>query len=486
MRYGMYQSMLSSDFGSSLGPQEDPPTHSTTSANMDIGPDSMDVEMENITQKLQAFPTPMPPGAYPKTMEGVASATTPTTPPGRVPREHTSTARKARDPKPAETKYSFGRSAPYSWNPTHGLRYEVTPARGVGGATGGVKVEPPSPTKAQRAHHQPPSAHDAKPSPSPPKPTQRPNHIPNPFNPNPDFRAMPNNRNDPFNIPQPEHIPSPNQRFGDRYAKNTSPFGTTPPTFDNFFNTTPLTNAQTRKQTRDAAFGRKTQAAGFEPRKASFRKAKFTQPRQPFNHFPNLNAKKQHGFTGPNVSKPQAAPEGSTPRKKHPLFGADDEGFRYKSPPRPKDRPFGGFGYDSPRSTTVPKPFIPASPFVRSEPPVVQAWGRYDRRWEVIKGETSAVRLSAIPWPIQNYVSTTFAPSINEITAKAIGDFILSPLHSAGMSRKKRIQNAIRNYHPDKFTKVLDRMVREDEKVVAGDAGDAVVRVLNEMLADDA
>ncbi|KAG8862917.1 hypothetical protein FRB96_000337 [Tulasnella sp. 330] len=460
MRYAMYDSLLSSDLGSFVHPSPLADSHSATAAPVSNAktegrPDSMDVEMEDITSRLRNFPTPMPPGAYPRPMENLSvKSTTRKSPGGRT--------KKPRNPTLSSATYMFGRTAPYNWSPVKGVKYDVSPTRGAKAAPGHGKEKPTTPTKEVHSRHPSPKVEaKAPPSAFSPKPTPHPD--PNSFSRHAHYRAAPRTKFGPFdnaNI----HTPSPTRLFGDRYTKHTSPFGKPPGLFEDR-----MPQAQARKQTRHTMFDRKMNMAGLrsDPRQTSLPKINpnkpktSTKPRKPLNLLPNFPPRPPFNPTGFHHFIPTV--QGAMPR----------------SSPFGNHAPAGSFEW----APALSKPFVPPVPVF--DPPVVRAWAKYERRWDTIKVGGLVIRLSMIPWPMENYAASAFAPFTGEITSSAIGAFIFNPLHSTGISKKKRIQNALRVYHPDKFAQVLERMNRESEKELAKSTGDVVVRVLNEMLANE-
>ncbi|KAG8865437.1 hypothetical protein FRB97_004720, partial [Tulasnella sp. 331] len=188
MRYAMYDSLLSSDLGSFVHPSPLADSHSATAAPVSNAktegrPDSMDVEMEDITSRLRNFPTPMPPGAYPRPMENLSvKSTTRKSPGGRT--------KKPRNPTLSSATYMFGRTAPYNWSPVKGVKYDVSPTRGAKAAPGHGKEKPTTPTKEVHSRHPSPKVEaKAPPSAFSPKPTPHPD--PNSFSRHAHYRAAP-------------------------------------------------------------------------------------------------------------------------------------------------------------------------------------------------------------------------------------------------------------------------------------------------------
>lgn len=108
-----------------------------------------------------------------------------------------------------------------------------------------------------------------------------------------------------------------------------------------------------------------------------------------------------------------------------------------------------------------------------------KAWQAYQERWTTLNGETSAsdpLTFRTIPWP------TLAKPKVAEdISPSRVTMFLLSPLHSEDQTRKERIKSALRRWHPDRFGRLLGRVVDEDKEAVEKAVG-TVVRCLNNLL----
>ena len=110
---------------------------------------------------------------------------------------------------------------------------------------------------------------------------------------------------------------------------------------------------------------------------------------------------------------------------------------------------------------------------------LVKAWNTYETRWAVLQS-TREERLTfrTVPWPL---ICTPSAPS--SLSSANIAFFLLSPLHSGNKSRKDRIREAMQRWHNDKFEpRILPRVIESDRDVVK-EGVDAVVRCLNDLLA---
>ena len=108
-----------------------------------------------------------------------------------------------------------------------------------------------------------------------------------------------------------------------------------------------------------------------------------------------------------------------------------------------------------------------------------EAWKTYENQWAAIAigNDDSPLKFRSVPWPV------TLPPrSAGEVTSEAVAKFILSHAHSEGVSRKDRIKNALRRWHPDRFGRILNRVDVKDRAAVESGVG-MVVRCLNDLLA---
>jgi hypothetical protein len=109
---------------------------------------------------------------------------------------------------------------------------------------------------------------------------------------------------------------------------------------------------------------------------------------------------------------------------------------------------------------------------------VADAWKRYEAGWDALaKGPSNSVSFSAIPWP------TVIPPrSAEDITPPKIATFLFSSSHSTTQSRRDRIRNAQLRWHPDRFRRILSKVVEADRTKVDEAAG-LVARCLNDLMA---
>jgi hypothetical protein len=109
-----------------------------------------------------------------------------------------------------------------------------------------------------------------------------------------------------------------------------------------------------------------------------------------------------------------------------------------------------------------------------------EAWRRYERRWEEIRGDTArTLRFASIPWPLLDTPLRT-----DDVCEAGVRTFVLSADHPEGATRRERIRDALRRWHPDKFGRQLARVPAGERPAVEQAAG-VVVRVLNALAAEE-
>lgn len=89
---------------------------------------------------------------------------------------------------------------------------------------------------------------------------------------------------------------------------------------------------------------------------------------------------------------------------------------------------------------------------------VVLSWKAYENGWSKISSTSDRLTFRSIPWPTLNP-----PPNPSSITADSIAFFIFSPLHSGSLSRKDRIKEALRRWHPDRFGRFLNKVIDEEK-----------------------
>jgi flagellar biosynthesis GTPase FlhF len=118
---------------------------------------------------------------------------------------------------------------------------------------------------------------------------------------------------------------------------------------------------------------------------------------------------------------------------------------------------------------------------------IANAWRTYEGRWALLSqrqpelGLLSALTFERIPWPVADVPQ---GRTLDMLQPEAIREFLLSPAHSPDVSSKDRIRAALRRWHPDKFTRVLNQVMESDRTAVEEGMG-VVVRCLNDMLEKD-
>ncbi|OBZ67082.1 hypothetical protein A0H81_12888 [Grifola frondosa] len=107
------------------------------------------------------------------------------------------------------------------------------------------------------------------------------------------------------------------------------------------------------------------------------------------------------------------------------------------------------------------------------------AWNTYEARWAALTSAGDSdeeLTFHSVPWPM-------FSPPrrVEDITSAKIAVFILSPQHSGRRTRKERIRQALRRWHPDRFVRLLGRVSEKDRVAVEEGIG-IVTRCLNNLL----
>jgi len=113
---------------------------------------------------------------------------------------------------------------------------------------------------------------------------------------------------------------------------------------------------------------------------------------------------------------------------------------------------------------------------------ITTAWARYEHKWDSIKTTQDNLTEDCVPWPVIHKAALNGSQSEVAVSVKA---FLLSPYHSHEVPRKKRILDALRLYHPDRFGKVISRVSDAVERKELKEIGDILVRCLNELLEEE-
>ena len=80
-----------------------------------------------------------------------------------------------------------------------------------------------------------------------------------------------------------------------------------------------------------------------------------------------------------------------------------------------------------------------------------------------------------IPWPMFSQPA-----SLEDLSEAKVAKFVLSPLHP-GETRRDKIRNALKRWHPDRFGRLSGR-VKDEEKEAIEDGVGIVARCLNDLL----
>lgn len=117
----------------------------------------------------------------------------------------------------------------------------------------------------------------------------------------------------------------------------------------------------------------------------------------------------------------------------------------------------------------------------RSDRRLVDAWNDYQERWAAlvaVKSDTddkpsTPLTFASLPWPV-------YPPpdDLDALSKDAVASFLLSSLHSPGVTRKIRLREALRVYHPDRFMGRWMESVAEQDKKIVEEAVGRIVRAL--------
>ena len=116
---------------------------------------------------------------------------------------------------------------------------------------------------------------------------------------------------------------------------------------------------------------------------------------------------------------------------------------------------------------------------VRAERAMLEAWDTYESRWAAISASSEPLGFRDIPWPL-----LAAPPRVADLMPENITDFLLHPAHSSNHSRRERIRTGLLRWHPDRFRRILNRVVDSETRMVEEGVG-VVVRCLNELLAKE-
>lgn len=104
-----------------------------------------------------------------------------------------------------------------------------------------------------------------------------------------------------------------------------------------------------------------------------------------------------------------------------------------------------------------------------------EAGRRYEARWAELLSSEETLGFRDIPWPMFSQPK-----SLEEITPSKVAMFVLSPLHP-GESRRDKIRNALKRWHPDRFGRLAARVEEAERETVEEGVG-IVARCLNDLL----
>jgi len=119
----------------------------------------------------------------------------------------------------------------------------------------------------------------------------------------------------------------------------------------------------------------------------------------------------------------------------------------------------------------------------RVERAVQEAWQAYESRWATLSAPSSSssetLVFRDIPWPVLAEPARAA-----EVTPDHVAEFLMHPAHSLNHSRRDRIRAALLRWHPDRFRRILNRVV-ESERSEVDECVGLIARCLNGLLAKE-
>lgn len=115
----------------------------------------------------------------------------------------------------------------------------------------------------------------------------------------------------------------------------------------------------------------------------------------------------------------------------------------------------------------------------RAERAMLEAWNSYESRWAAISASSELLGFRDIPWPL-----LVVPIRVEDLAPENITNFLLHPVHSSNHSRRERIRTALLRWHPDRFRRILNRVV-DSERCMVEDGVGVIARCLNELLAKE-
>lgn len=103
-------------------------------------------------------------------------------------------------------------------------------------------------------------------------------------------------------------------------------------------------------------------------------------------------------------------------------------------------------------------------------------WTRREQQWSAFVASTGPIKFQDIPWPLP------YKPVTPEmISSVDIQSFVLSKEHAEAPSPKERIRGAQLRWHPDRFSRLMSRVVEKDRQAVR-EGVNIVAQAMNEAM----
>ncbi|KAF9220781.1 hypothetical protein BS17DRAFT_301820 [Gyrodon lividus] len=95
----------------------------------------------------------------------------------------------------------------------------------------------------------------------------------------------------------------------------------------------------------------------------------------------------------------------------------------------------------------------------------MERWESYEGRWRRVSASTEPLVFADFPWPLRDRIIDR-DPS--HLEKQSVSDFLFESLsvRSNITTKKERIRSSLLRWHPDKISRVLDRVVHGDVELV--------------------
>ncbi|KAF8838409.1 hypothetical protein BDN67DRAFT_907375 [Paxillus ammoniavirescens] len=95
----------------------------------------------------------------------------------------------------------------------------------------------------------------------------------------------------------------------------------------------------------------------------------------------------------------------------------------------------------------------------------MERWENYEEIWRRVNASTESLVFADFPWPLPDRIMDR---DLGRLGRQSVTDFLFESLsvRSNTTTTKERIRNSLLRWHPDKMSRVLNRVVPEDAELV--------------------